>query len=700
MASTSPRLRESKEAEEDVEAVVAHDDEHSLCEEDDVPVPPDGGWGWIIVLSSFICNFVVDGICYTFGVFLDSYVIHFNAGKGTVSWAGSLLAGIYLSCGPIVSALTNRFGCRTTCIVGSIFGSLSFIASTYSNSVTMLLITYGICGGIGFGLIYLPAIVSVGYYFEKRRALATGIAVCGSGFGTFVFAPVASAMLVAYDWKGANLILAGLILNCAVFGALMRPLPVPKKRKPLLQRMAEDKAMQMERGSLMGSSYFMVQLPDGSYEKRLKVPVNADPGVHSNLNIDELSSQQAPTLPTISETKNSSDPSASEDSDAVVDSTVVHKDKKDIKNSLLKDNIDDKTIEPEPTEDDKLIQDKLSGSRVSIAHGDSSVKRRSIASKGSVEALDDSNLSNGSRSTLNKSDLAKPLARKDVFYSGSITNLREFTSQKSLTSYRQSMTSLPRSPAKSMTQARTDPDQKVAGCCDTVTNLLDFSLMKDPVFLLLGFGNILGMLGFYVPYIYIIDAAKLKGISETDAPFLISIIGIINTVGRLLVGWLSDFPFVDSLFVTNVCIAVSGISVFCVPLCSDYISFCAVSAVFGLFSSAYIALTSIVLVDLLGIGQLTNAFGLLCFLRGISAIAGPPIAGSIFDYTQSYDISFYLGGTFLIVSSIVGFMVPAVRRLTARLKKRAEENKSSEMKELKSDDGCSPSKGSTKPVKV
>jgi len=691
--------RESKEAEEDVEAVVAHDDEHSLCEEDDVPVPPDGGWGWIIVLSSFICNFVVDGICYTFGVFLDSYVIHFNAGKGTVSWAGSLLAGIYLSCGPIVSALTNRFGCRTTCIVGSIFGSLSFIASTYSNSVTMLLITYGICGGIGFGLIYLPAIVSVGYYFEKRRALATGIAVCGSGFGTFVFAPVASAMLVAYDWKGANLILAGLILNCAVFGALMRPLPVPKKRKPLLQRMAEDKAMQMERGSLMGSSYFMVQLPDGSYEKRLKVPVNADPGVHSNLNIDELSSQQAPTLPTISETKNSSDPSASEDSDAVVDSTVVHKDKKDIKNSLLKDNIDDKTIEPEPTEDDKLIQDKLSGSRVSIAHGDSSVKRRSIASKGSVEALDDSNLSNGSRSTLNKSDLAKPLARKDVFYSGSITNLREFTSQKSLTSYRQSMTSLPRSPAKSMTQARTDPDQK-AGCCDTVTNLLDFSLMKDPVFLLLGFGNILGMLGFYVPYIYIIDAAKLKGISETDAPFLISIIGIINTVGRLLVGWLSDFPFVDSLFVTNVCIAVSGISVFCVPLCSDYISFCAVSAVFGLFSSAYIALTSIVLVDLLGIGQLTNAFGLLCFLRGISAIAGPPIAGSIFDYTQSYDISFYLGGTFLIVSSIVGFMVPAVRRLTARLKKRAEENKSSEMKELKSDDGCSPSKGSTKPVKV
>ena len=78
------------------------------------------------------------------------------------------------------------------------------------------MVTYGIVGGIGFGMIYLPAIVSVGYYFEKKRALATGIAVCGSGFGTFVFAPVAAMLLEAFDWKGANLILAGLILNCAV----------------------------------------------------------------------------------------------------------------------------------------------------------------------------------------------------------------------------------------------------------------------------------------------------------------------------------------------------------------------------------------------------------------------------------------------------------------------------------------------------
>ena len=146
-----------------------------------------------------------------------------------------------------------------------------------------------VVSGIGFGLIYLPAVVCVGYYFETKRSLATGIAVCGSGFGTFAFAPLATLLLETYSWKGANLILAGLILNCAVFGAMMRPLEYPKTSsvKPLLQRMAEEKRFQLERGSI-GGSFFMVQLPDGSMEKRMKMPINVDPGVHSSFNLDQL----------------------------------------------------------------------------------------------------------------------------------------------------------------------------------------------------------------------------------------------------------------------------------------------------------------------------------------------------------------------------------------------------------------------------
>lgn len=171
------------------------------------------------------------------------------------------------------------------------------------------MLTYGVMGGIGFGMIYLPAVVCVGYYFEKKRSLATGIAVCGSGFGTFAFAPLATFLLENLGgWRNANLVLAGLILSCAIFGALMRPLTYPKKKKekPLMQRMYEEKRLQMETNSITGS-YFTVTMPDGTTKQRLKTPLNADPGVHSSLALDQLAQSQqihpVATLPTINETK-------------------------------------------------------------------------------------------------------------------------------------------------------------------------------------------------------------------------------------------------------------------------------------------------------------------------------------------------------------------------------------------------------------
>lgn len=38
--------------------------------------------------------------------------------------------------------------------------------------------------------------------------------------------------------------------------------------------------------------------------------------------------------------------------------------------------------------------------------------------------------------------IVRPMLRKDIFYSGSVTNLREYQSQKSLSNYRNSVVSL------------------------------------------------------------------------------------------------------------------------------------------------------------------------------------------------------------------------------------------------------------------
>lgn len=58
-------------------------------------------------------------------------------------------------------------------------------------------------------MIYMPAVLVVGFYFERWRALATGLALCGSGVGTFVLSPLTKYLLTSYSWATTLVVHAG-----------------------------------------------------------------------------------------------------------------------------------------------------------------------------------------------------------------------------------------------------------------------------------------------------------------------------------------------------------------------------------------------------------------------------------------------------------------------------------------------------------
>ncbi|PIO77272.1 hypothetical protein TELCIR_00638 [Teladorsagia circumcincta] len=170
---------------------------------DILPVPPDGGYGWVIVLAAFFSNLIVDGVCTSFTEFKGAYSHHFNASDASTALIGSLLIGVYL-------------------LVG-----IAFLISVAAPNIYTFMLIYGVVGGVGFGMIYLPAIVAVGYYFESKRAIATGIAVAGSGVGTMIMPFVCQYFITTIGWRYTVWILAGLVFLCALFGMLYRPLAAP-----------------------------------------------------------------------------------------------------------------------------------------------------------------------------------------------------------------------------------------------------------------------------------------------------------------------------------------------------------------------------------------------------------------------------------------------------------------------------------------
>ena len=257
--------------------------------------------------------------------------------------------------------------------------------------------------------MYLPAIVMVGYYFEKRRAFATGVAVCGSGIGAFIFAPLSQHLLSVYGWQGTTWIIAGLVLNGVVIGALFRPLEVTPQAAP----------------------------PEN------KIPV--DGAVPGPSEVTKLKLQHG----------------------VVVNGAKTARSEKD--------------------------QGTTTYSLQDLSTGNS--QEQNPSQQLYCRSMNDLYTSGSPAATRTAEDLKRPMYRKDIFYSGSLHHLAEYQSNPDVTSYVRSVTSVP--------ETASSDEQGLWGCCrrqchaftDTLKNMMDFSLLKNPVFCIYGFSCFLCMGG-------------------------------------------------------------------------------------------------------------------------------------------------------------------------------------------------------------
>jgi len=574
--------------------------------------PPDGGWGWWVVFASFMIHIVADGITYSFGIFLVALIDKFNADRGYASLIPSILVGITLGAGPIASSFVNKYGCRTVTILGAIIAAGGLALSMFATSITYLFLSVGVCTGFGFGLIYLPAIVSVSMYFEKKRAFATGIAVCGSGLGTFIMAPVTEGLITALGWEYAILITACLVLTCIAFGCLMKPLESTQASNSKKdEQPEEEKPLTLSNG-----------ITPGEPEENGK-PQNG----HIVLSPPELQ-VNGTALPYIQ-------PFAQQMGMA---------------NGAKPGGINGKYNE----------MARMAMSHPAFLNQAEQRPQVVFGSHSQFENIKKRQMSAASSGVM---------GRKDIFYSGSLYNIPEFKDNPH--TYRRSMRKIATETGQ---LSRGEENAKI--CCCNVSDknarvfrqMVDFSLFKDPIFLMYAVSNFLTSIGFNVPYVYTVDRARGWDIEEQEAAFLLSIIGIANTLGRLFLGWLSDQRIINRLYLYNSCLILCGISMALSSFMTTYnwqIVYC---AIFGVTSGAYVGLTSVVLVDLLGLDKLTNAFGLLLMFQGIASVIGPPFTGALYDALGNYDAGFYFAGTMIFISGAMLFAIPVLQQRLERKK--------------------------------
>lgn len=133
------------------------------------PAIPDGGYGWMVVFASLAIQLIIDGIAFSFGLIYTELLNYFGESKTKTAWIGALFIAVPLLSGPVLSNLVDKYGCRVMTVIGGLIGGIGFVLASISTSVEMLYITFGLISGFGIGIGYVTAIVSIAFWFDKRR---------------------------------------------------------------------------------------------------------------------------------------------------------------------------------------------------------------------------------------------------------------------------------------------------------------------------------------------------------------------------------------------------------------------------------------------------------------------------------------------------------------------------------------------------
>ena len=180
---------------------------------------------WIILAACCLINLCLGSI-YAWSVFsasMSQYLsIHLNT---TITSAD--LAIVYTvanSVGPITMIsggwINDKFGPKIVLLVGTSMYSIGLILSGFATSVPMLLVTYGIIGGLGLGMAYGCTISTAVKFFPDKRGLIGGLTTAVYGLSSVIVSPIITLLVqkqnAPFAFKAIGIIFLVVMILCAL----------------------------------------------------------------------------------------------------------------------------------------------------------------------------------------------------------------------------------------------------------------------------------------------------------------------------------------------------------------------------------------------------------------------------------------------------------------------------------------------------
>jgi OFA family oxalate/formate antiporter-like MFS transporter len=161
------------------------------------------------------------GTYYAWSVFVPALEREFGWSRTQTSLVPTIDMVTLASMFVVAGFLQKRIGPRATSAIGGILFSLGLLLASWTQSLPMLYLTWGVMVGAGIGFGYLAPITVGSKWFPHHRGLVNGLAIGIFAAGSGIFGPVAAMMTENFGWRATFQILAGVFFVFTMVGAYL-----------------------------------------------------------------------------------------------------------------------------------------------------------------------------------------------------------------------------------------------------------------------------------------------------------------------------------------------------------------------------------------------------------------------------------------------------------------------------------------------
>jgi OFA family oxalate/formate antiporter-like MFS transporter len=261
-------------------------------------MPPEKG-RWVLVALGLIINLCLGSI-YAWSVFVEPLTDYYTGELGQAVTANDILMpfSVFLAffaiAMPFTGKIIDKYGPRHVTIIGSVLTGLGWTLGSFSSSVQMLSVMFGVIGGIGVGIAYSVLVAVSARWFPDRRGLAVGLTVLGVGFSAFFTANIAGYFIGTYGVMNTFRIFGVVIIVLTILLALPLKFPtsgwVPGGWTPPALKPGEERPCECNRSLMLKSSSFyglwacyFIGCLAGLMAISIAKPVGTDVGIEAGL---------------------------------------------------------------------------------------------------------------------------------------------------------------------------------------------------------------------------------------------------------------------------------------------------------------------------------------------------------------------------------------------------------------------------------